>query len=74
MINTRSLQDKSTQAILKNIININLQLGLKSVKELFGRENPSQKKIGSYTRALKYDFFLNLDCKYNLQTWLKMLT
>jgi hypothetical protein len=70
---TSSLHNKSTQSIVKNIININSQLSLKPFKELFGRDNPSNQKMGSYTRALKHDFFLNLDCKYNLQTWLKML-
>ena len=67
---TPSLKVKSTQVILKSIIDINYKLQLKPLKELFGRDNPSKTKVSTYERALKHEFFLNLDCKYNLQTWM----
>ena len=50
-----------------------MHLRMKPLKELFGRDSPSKKKVTSYERAVKHDFFLNLDCKYDLATWLKML-
>ena len=46
---------------------------MKPLKELFGREAPSKKKIFAYEKAIKHGFFLNLDCKYDLSVWMKML-
>lgn len=68
-----ALCKKSVVEILKLIINMNLVLRLKPLKDLFGREAPSKKKIAMYERALKHDFFLNLDCKYSLEKWVEML-
>lgn len=71
--NNSALCKKSVAEILKMIININLALRMKPLKELFGREAPSKKKIAMYERAKKHDFFLNLDCKYSLDKWVEML-
>jgi hypothetical protein len=68
-----ALGKKTPQEVLKCILNINLQLRLKPLKELFGREAPSKKKVSMYERANKHDFFLNLDCKYNIEKWVQML-
>ena len=68
-----ALCKKTPQEVLKSIVNINLQLRLKPLKELFGREAPSKRKVSMYERAKKHDFFLNLDCKYNLEKWVQML-
>lgn len=71
---THTLQAKSAKEIVKAIETINTQLRMKSLKELFGREKGiSKSKMMQYEKAEKHGFFLNLDCKYNLATWVKQL-
>jgi hypothetical protein len=70
---TPSLAKQTETQILKKIVNINIELRLKPLQDLFGREAPAKKKLSAYDRALKHGFFLNLDCKYNLDTWLTTL-
>jgi hypothetical protein len=70
---TPTLAVKSSGEILKAIVTINTNMRTKPLKELFGRETPSRKKISMYEKAMKHDFFLNLDCKIGLTVWLSML-
>jgi hypothetical protein len=72
-IATPSLTNQTTAQILKKIVNINLELRMKPLQDLFGREAPAKKKLTSYDRAVKHGFFLNLDCNYDLHTWLAMI-
>lgn len=59
--------------IFNKIEAMNNKLRLMPMKELFGRSNPSQKKLNSHEKALKHGFFLNLDCEYPIEKWLQML-
>ena len=59
--------------VVKRIKEINKKLQMMSLVELFGRASPAESKMKHYKKAQRLRFFLNLDCKYPLQEWIKMI-
>ena len=67
---TPSLRAQSFEEIFNSIVNINAKIQSIPHNKLFNRSG--KHKLYSYEKAIKYGFFLNLDCNYDLHTWLKM--
>lgn len=57
--------------IFHKIVIINNGIRLMPLKDLFGTNNPSDRKINSWNRASENNFFLNLDCRRSIDVWVK---
>lgn len=68
-----TVKNKSSKEIFENICLINDKISKMSLYKLFGRNTVSQKKLSAYERAKKHDFYLNLDCQYDIDTWISLI-
>lgn len=59
----------SNDEIMTKIINLNGCIREMSLKKMFGRSNIAKTKLNILEKAKKNDFYLNLDCKMDLQWW-----
>ncbi len=69
-----SLKNKTSKEIFANICIINDKISKMSLYKLFGRNSVSQRKLSAYEKAKKYDFYLNLDCQYDVETWISLIS
>lgn len=57
----------------RRIFEMNEQMRMKPLVEMFGTATPTRTQLATYERARKSDFFLNLDCVFCVEKWTNLL-
>lgn len=59
-----------TLLVVNKLKQINVHISMMSNKELFGRDNPSEKKLKQLQKARKLNFYLNIDSRFPPEVWI----
>ena len=63
----------TAEQVVQKIKELNNNYSMMTMKQLYGRDNPSTSKMNAHKRAEQFRFFLNLDCRFSPEVWIKLL-